>query len=130
MARILVAKSDAGLRRALCLALRRAGHDVETASDGAEALAALRDPAAGAAGGWDVLLADLGLPAGRQGVPDGPALASMAAARVPGLRVVSIAGFAAVALASPDAGPPGNRLLSKPIHLRELPRQIDRILAA
>ncbi len=129
MARILVAEEDAGLRQVLSLALRRAGHEVETASDGAEALAALRDAAA-AAHGWDVLVADMRLPRGVRNGPDGPALASMAAAQVPNLRILFIAGFAAVAVAPPAGGPPKGRVLSKPIHLRELPCQIDRILAA
>ena len=127
MARILVAEADEALRRVLCLLLRRAGHQAEGVADGAEAMAALRDPVARALG-WDVLLADLGLPPGRPGAPDAPALANLAARQAPHLHVLMFAGFAAMPLA-PPAGP-HPRIPSKPIHLRELPRQIDRILAA
>ena len=56
MSRILVVEDDAGLARAIAINLRGRGHDVDTASDGASALAAAasRPP--------DLLVLDLGLP--------------------------------------------------------------------
>ncbi|WP_207485972.1 DNA-binding transcriptional response regulator [Arenibaculum pallidiluteum] len=127
MARILVAGGDEALRRALCARLRRAGHVAEGVADGAEVLAVLRDPAARALG-WDLLIADLDLPSGRPGAPDAAALASLALRQTLELRVLFISGFVAVPFAPAEGF--AARIPSKPIHLRELPRQIDRILAA
>jgi CheY-like chemotaxis protein len=54
--RILVVDDDRGLRLAVSTLLKDAGHDVQTAGDGPEALALL------AAGGVDIVLLDIGLP--------------------------------------------------------------------
>ena len=54
--RILLVDDDRGLRLALSTLLKDAGHDVETAGDGPEALALLRERA------FDIVLLDIGLP--------------------------------------------------------------------
>ena len=54
--RILVVDDDRALRLALSTLLKDAGHDVETAGDGPEALALLQDRA------FDIVLLDIGLP--------------------------------------------------------------------
>jgi two-component system cell cycle response regulator CpdR len=41
-----------------------------------------------------------------------------------------ITGFAAVALAGGDAAPAGAKVLSKPIHLREIVSEVERMMAA
>jgi two-component system cell cycle response regulator CpdR len=41
-----------------------------------------------------------------------------------------ITGFAAVALAAGDAALPGAKVLSKPIHLREIVSEVERMMAA
>jgi two-component system cell cycle response regulator CpdR len=41
-----------------------------------------------------------------------------------------ITGFAAVALAAGDRTPPGARVLSKPVHLREIVAEVERMIAA
>ncbi|MGH6959853.1 MAG: response regulator transcription factor, partial [Dongiaceae bacterium] len=56
MARILVAEDDESMRSFLAGALRRAGHMVETAGDGFEAITFL------ARQEFDVLLADVVMP--------------------------------------------------------------------
>ena len=41
-----------------------------------------------------------------------------------------ITGFAAVALSASENAPPGSKVLSKPIHLREIVHEVDRMIAA
>ena len=41
-----------------------------------------------------------------------------------------ITGFAAVALAASESAPAGAKVLSKPIHLREIVHEVDRMIAA
>jgi two-component system cell cycle response regulator CpdR len=48
----------------------------------------------------------------------------------PGMRIMFITGFAAVALSAGSRAPEGAKVLSKPIHLRELVAEVDRMLAA
>jgi two-component system, cell cycle response regulator CpdR len=118
MPRILLAEDDDSLRGFLTRALERAGYEVRACADGEEALAALGES-------WDLLLTDIVMP----GV-DGIEVARQAAAKHPGLRIMFITGFAAVALAAGDAAPPGSKVLSKPIHLREIVSEVERMVAA
>ena len=94
MPRILLAEDDDSLRGFLARALERAGYEVTACADGEEAVAVLDED-------WDLLLTDIVMP----GI-DGIEVARQAAARHPGLRIMFITGFAAVALA---AGEPGAR---------------------
>ena len=89
MARILLAEDDHSMRDFLSKALKRAGHEVEPVGDGEEGLEALGDRA----GVFDLLLTDIVMP----GV-DGIELARRAAEIDPGLKIMFITGFAAVAL--------------------------------
>ena len=120
MPRILLAEDDDSLRGFLARALERAGYDVTACADGDEAAAALP-------GGqpWDLLLTDIVMPG-----LDGIEVARQAAALQPGLRIMFITGFAAVALAATDQAPPGAKVLSKPIHLREIVTEVERMMAA
>jgi two-component system cell cycle response regulator CpdR len=119
MPRILLAEDDDSLRAFLSRALQRAGYDVTACADGEEALAALGDHR------WDLLLTDIVMP----GV-DGIEVARQAAAQQEGLRIMFITGFAAVALAAGDRTPPGSRVLAKPVHLREIVAEVERMVAA
>ena len=119
MTRILLAEDDDSLRGFLARALERAGHEVRSCPDGEAAIAALAD------GPYDLLLTDIVMP----GV-DGIEVAREAAARAPALRIMFITGFAAVALSEGSRAPEGSKVLSKPIHLRELVAEVDRMLAA
>lgn len=122
MAKILLAEDDESLRLFLARALGRAGHEVSHFGDGSAALAEIMTPAAD----YDLLLADIVMPG-----LDGIELARRAAIANPGLKVLFITGFAAVALHARRSGPLSNtKVLSKPFHLRDLVDQVGRILAA
>jgi two-component system cell cycle response regulator CpdR len=118
MSRILLAEDDESLRGFLARALERAGYEVTACADGEEAVAVLEQD-------WDLLLTDIVMP----GI-DGIEVARQAAARHPGLRIMFITGFAAVALAATDQAPAGAKVLSKPIHLREIVSEVERMIAA
>ena len=119
MPRILLAEDDDSLRAFLSRALQRAGYEVTACADGDEALKVLDDHQ------WDLLLTDIVMP----GV-DGIEVARQAAARQQGLPIMFITGFAAVALAAGDRAPAGAKVLSKPIHLREIVAEVERMVAA
>jgi len=118
MPRILLAEDDDSLRGFLARALERAGYEVVACADGDEAAAILDQE-------WDLLLTDIVMPG-----MDGIEVARQAAARHPGLRIMFITGFAAVALTAADTAPPGAKVLSKPIHLREIVSEVERMIAA
>ena len=118
MPRILLAEDDDSLRGFLSRALERAGFDVTACAYGEEAAAVLDQP-------WDLLLTDIVMPG-----MDGIEVARLAAARHPGLRIMFITGFAAVALAAGENAPAGAKVLSKPIHLREIVTEVERMMAA
>ena len=118
MPKILLAEDDDSLRGFLARALERAGYEVTACADGEEAVAVLDQD-------WDLLLTDIVMP----GI-DGIEVARQAAARHPSLRIMFITGFAAVALAAGDSAPAGAKVLSKPIHLREIVTEVERMMAA
>jgi two-component system cell cycle response regulator CpdR len=118
MPRILLAEDDDSLRGFLARALERAGYEVTACADGEEAVAVLDQD-------WDLLLTDIVMP----GI-DGIEVARQAAALHPELRIMFITGFAAVALAAGNQAPAGAKVLSKPIHLREIVSEVERMIAA
>ncbi len=118
MARILLAEDDDSLRGFLGRALERAGHEVTICENGDEAIASLDD------GPWDLLLTDIVMPGA-----DGIEVAREAAQRQPELRIMFITGFAAVALSAAQSAPQA-KVLSKPVHLRDLVAEVERMIAA
>ncbi len=118
MIRILLAEDDDSLRGFLARALERAGYEVTACADCEEAIAQLDKR-------WDLLLTDIVMPGA-----DGIEVARQAAARQPDLRIMFITGFAAVALAARESAPEGAKVLSKPIHLREIVAEVERMIAA
>jgi two-component system cell cycle response regulator CpdR len=118
MGRILLAEDDDQMRAFLSRGLRRAGHVVDAVGDGEAALAR------GVAADYDLLLADVVMP----GI-DGIELARRLATRQPGIRVMFITGFAAVALQDDRFAPHRPRVLAKPFHLRHLIAEIEALLA-
>src|SRR6266571_299964 len=60
---------------------------------------------------------------------DGVELAKRVAARQPGIRVMFITGFAAVALQDEGFKPKSPRVLAKPFHLRHLISEIEALLS-
>ena len=117
MPRILLAEDDDSLRGFLSRALERAGYEVTSCADGEEAAAVLDQD-------WDLLLTDIVMPG-----MDGIEVARLAAARHPGLRIMFITGFAAVALSAAQASPQA-KVLSKPVHLRDLVSEVEKMVAA
>jgi two-component system cell cycle response regulator CpdR len=117
MARILLAEDDDQLRIFLSRGLQRAGHAVDSVGDGAAALALARENQ------FDLLLADVVMPG-----LDGIELAREVAKRQPGIRIMFITGFAAVAMREEGLAPNRPRVLAKPFHLRHLIDEIEAML--
>ena len=118
MARILLAEDDNSLRGFLTRALERAGHEVVDCENGDDAIDALDGV------GFDLLLTDIVMPGA-----DGIEVARVASARFPGMKIMFISGFAAVALTAAQASPQA-KVLAKPVHLRDLVEEVDRMIAA
>jgi two-component system cell cycle response regulator CpdR len=118
--RILLAEDDDSMRAFLVRALEKAHYDVVGFENGEDAFERLkREP-------FSLLLTDIVMPR-----MDGIELARRASELDPDLKIMFITGFAAVAL---DAGggqaPLGAKVLSKPIHLREIVAEVERMMAA
>ena len=118
MASILLAEDDPSIRKFLVDALERAGHKVTAADSGVAALALLERTRP------DLLVTDILMPG-----MDGVELARRARAAAPEVRVMFITGFAAVALGD-GATAGGERVLSKPFHLRHLVAEIAAMFPA
>ncbi|MGO9986389.1 MAG: cell cycle two-component system response regulator CpdR [Rhodomicrobium sp.] len=119
MRTILLAEDDDSMRGFLARALQRAGYDVDSYGNGAEAFEGLkRKPVT-------LLLTDIAMPE-----MDGIELAKRAAELHPAMKIMFITGFAAVALQEYSEAPKQSRVLSKPIHLKDLVREVDKMLAA
>ena len=119
MTSILLAEDDDSLRAFLARALERAGYEVSACADGDEAISALAE------GPYDALLTDIVMPGA-----DGIEVARECAARFPRTRIMFITGFAAVALSASSRAPEGAKVLAKPVHLREIVAEVERMMAA
>lgn len=120
MATILYAEDDDVMRRFFEKALEKAGHNVVACADGERALTALKF----ADGAFDLLLTDIMMPG-----LDGIELAKHAEVLSPGIKIMFITGFAAVAKTA-STSPQVPTVLSKPVHLRQLVDEIDNVIAA
>lgn len=119
MATILYAEDDDAMRAFFEKALEKAGHHVIACADGERALRALKF----ADGAFDMLLTDIMMPG-----LDGIELAKQAEQLSPGIKIMFITGFAAVAMNDPKAAQ--STVLSKPVHLRQLVNEVDKLIAA
>jgi two-component system cell cycle response regulator CpdR len=115
MVRILLAEDDEAMRAYLTRALEKVGYSVTAVDRGTAALPLLEKES------FELLLTDIVMPE-----MDGIELAQRASEIAPGMRVMFITGFAAVALKA-GVGPPHAKVLSKPFHLRDLVAEIDRL---
>lgn len=116
--RILLAEDDDSMRAFLVRALERAGYDVIAYDNGADAFQRLKEEP------FTLLLTDIVMPR-----MDGIELARRASEIDPDLKIMFITGFAAVTLNNESQAPKDARILSKPFHLKDLVREIDKLLA-
>jgi two-component system cell cycle response regulator CpdR len=115
---ILLAEDDDSMRSFLERALTKAGYEVIAFANGMEAHARLREEP------FTLLLTDIVMPQ-----MDGIELARRASELDPDIKIMFITGFAAVTLNTNSRPPKDARVLSKPFHLKDLVREIDRLLA-
>jgi two-component system cell cycle response regulator CpdR len=119
MAKIILAEDDSDMRRFLVKALQNAGYDVISFDNGLSAYQRLREEP------FELLLTDIVMPE-----MDGIELARRASELDPDIKIMFITGFAAVALNSDATAPKNAKVLSKPVHLRELVNEVQKMLAA
>jgi two-component system cell cycle response regulator CpdR len=119
MSKILLAEDDIDMRRFLVKALQNAGFDVVSYDNGLAAYQRLREEP------FALLLTDIVMPE-----MDGIELARRASELDPDIKIMFITGFAAVALNSDATTPKTAKVLSKPIHLRKLVTEVQKLLAA
>lgn len=117
--RILLAEDDESMRGFLERALSKAGYEVTAFANGKEAYDRLQEEP------FALLLTDIVMPQ-----MDGIELAQRASELDPEIKIMFITGFAAVTLNTNPPVPKDARVLSKPFHLKDLVREIDRLLAA
>jgi len=116
--RILLAEDDESMRAFIERALIKAGYEVMSFANGKEAHERLKEEA------FTLLLTDIVMPQ-----MDGIELARRASEIDPKLKIMFITGFAAVTLNTDSKAVKDARVLSKPFHLKDLVREIDRLLA-
>jgi two-component system cell cycle response regulator CpdR len=119
MHKILLAEDDNDMRRFLVKALENAGFQVSPHDNGLSAYQRLREEP------FEMLLTDIVMPE-----MDGIELARRASELDPDIKIMFITGFAAVALNSDSDAPKNAKVLSKPVHLRELVSEVNKMLAA
>jgi two-component system cell cycle response regulator CpdR len=119
MHKILLAEDDNDMRRFLVKALENAGFQVSSHDNGMSAYQRLREEP------FEMLLTDIVMPE-----MDGIELARRATELDPDIKIMFITGFAAVALNSDSDAPKNAKVLSKPVHLRELVSEVNKMLAA
>jgi len=117
--RILLAEDDDSMRGFLERALGKAGYEVMAFANGEDAYERLQQEP------FTLLLTDIVMPR-----MDGIELARRAAEIDPELKIMFITGFAAVILNNENSAPKDARVLSKPFHLKDLVREVERLLAA
>jgi len=113
--RILLAEDDEAMRTYLARALENAGYSVVSVANGAEAIPFINTER------FDLLLSDIVMPE-----MDGIELAQRCNELSPETKVMFITGFAAVSLRANRAAPHA-KMLSKPFHLKDLVREIERM---
>ena len=116
--RILVVEDEEDVRAIVAEQLASLGYTVAEAGSGPEGLAALRDAA------FDLLLTDVVMP----GAMDGKALATLAMALHPGLRMLFMSGYPEDAASSTAIHDLGANLLGKPFRKSDLASAVRRAL--
>ena len=117
--KILLAEDDTDMRRFLVKALQNAGFNVVSYDNGLSAYQRLREEP------FELLLTDIVMPE-----MYGIELARRASELDPDIKIMFITGFAAVALNANSQAPKHAKVLSKPVHLRDLVNEVQKMLAA
>src|SRR5262245_22970492 len=117
--RILLAEDDESMRAFIERALVKAGYEVTSFGNGREAFERLQGEP------FMLLLTDIVMPQ-----MDGFELARSASEIDRDLKIMFITGVAAVTLNTSTQAVKEAQVLSKPFHLKDLVREIDRLLAA
>lgn len=116
---ILLAEDDDMLRNFIDVSLKRAGYNVFAVSNGAEAMNAFSKYK------FSVLISDIKMPE-----INGFELAQKVLSEIDAdIKIIFITGFNAVALEAKDKYADSAVVLSKPFHLKQLTKHLDKILA-
>ena len=119
MAKLLIVEDDLSVRSFTARALAAAGHSVETAEDGMEGLQKIEE----AAGGFDLVLSDIRMPA-----MDGIEMAKFAASEFPGLKILLMTGYAEQRERAADLQRIIIDVVSKPFTLSEIRTRVQSAL--
>lgn len=119
MAKILIAEDEAALRTFVARALKLDGHEVDEVGDGAEGLEQL-----GQAGGYDLLLSDIRMPA-----IDGIELAHRASGMDPAMKILLMTGYAEQRERADNLASIIIDVVAKPFSLPEIRAAVSRALA-
>lgn len=117
MAHILVADDEEALRVFLARALTLRGHKVDTAMDGADALAKLGTAK------FDLLLSDIMMP-----IMDGITLALNASRDYPTLPIIMMTGYVAEKERAQDLDSMVHTIVSKPFSMDDICAQVEEAL--
>jgi PAS domain S-box-containing protein len=114
--RLLVVEDEAAVRRMMLRTLARLGYRVEAAMDGSDAVARWR----AAAGGFDMLISDVVMPGGMNGLE----LAEQLRRERPGLKVLLMSGYSPDVADAEALQRAGIHHLPKPFEARALARRV------
>lgn len=120
MARVLIVEDDESVRAFTARAIAASGHVVEVAEDGDLGLDTIRK----AAGGYDLVLSDIRMPA-----MDGIEMAKRAATEFPGLKILLMTGYAEQRERAEDLQEVIIDVVSKPFTLMEIRSRVHAALA-
>jgi two-component system cell cycle response regulator CpdR len=121
MSRVLIVDDEDSMRLLVARAIAMDGHDITTASDGAEALEILGDTD----GAFDLLLTDIQMP-----VMDGIALALTAARDFPQVTILLMTGYAEQRERASGLNAIAHDVISKPFSVADIRTAVADALAS
>ena len=121
MSRVLIVDDEDSMRMLVARAIAMDGHDITTASDGAEALEILGNTD----GAFDLLLTDIQMP-----VMDGIALALTAARDFPELTILLMTGYAEQRERASGLSAIAHDVISKPFSVADIRTAVADALAS
>jgi two-component system, cell cycle response regulator CpdR len=121
MSRVLIVDDEDSMRLLVARAIAMDGHDITTASDGAEALEILGNTN----GAFDLLLTDIQMP-----VMDGIALALTAARDFPELTILLMTGYAEQRERASGLNAIAHDVISKPFSVADIRTAVADALAS